>query len=92
MAMANDLPIVRKLNRERERKLRARLREKEWFVNSLHAITTIPNSPFLMGENERGWTANFEWFLKPSTVDKLFEGFYGHRPIQDEGEIDHDTF
>lgn len=40
------------------------------------AIETIPDSDFLMGDNDRGWKANIDWLVKPDKMAKLIEGGY----------------
>ncbi len=41
------------------------------------AIWTIPRTPFCLGENDRGWKANFDFLLQPTSFTKLLEGTYG---------------
>lgn len=36
----------------------------------------IARSNFLIGENDRGWKANFDWILKPANFIKIVEGGY----------------
>jgi len=36
----------------------------------------IPDSPFLLGENDRGWRADIDWFLRPDSVTRILEGKY----------------
>lgn len=43
------------------------------------AISAISRSPFLMGDNDRGWKADFDFFLQPSSFLKLIEGSYDRR-------------
>ena len=33
-------------------------------------------SPFLCGENDRGWRADFDFLLRPATIAKVLEGSY----------------
>lgn len=42
----------------------------------LEAIENVRNSPFLNGQGNRGFTATFDWFLRPSNFQKVLEGFY----------------
>lgn len=42
----------------------------------LKAIDNINNSPFLKGQNDRGWTITFDWFIKPNNFIKVLEGNY----------------
>lgn len=36
----------------------------------------IRGSPFLSGQNDRGWCATLEWFLRPDIVFRILEGQY----------------
>lgn len=59
----------------RDTQLRARL--KQFTVDDfIEAIRTIPFSPFLLGQNSRGWVIKFDWFIKPSNFQKVLEGNY----------------
>lgn len=64
-----------KLTPERRRKLLVRLRvcTIEEFTE---AILAVERSSFLRGENDRGWRANFDFLLQPSSFTKLIEGSY----------------
>lgn len=42
----------------------------------LEAIEKIKNSSFLQGKNDKGWTINFDWFVKPNNFPKVLEGNY----------------
>lgn len=79
--MARDcgLPEVKKMTSERERRLLARMRDfdiDDW----TEAIRAIRRSPFLLGDNDRGWRASFDWLLQPRSLTKLIEGQYDHKP------------
>ena len=41
------------------------------------ALRAIGNSPFLKGQNDRGWTADLDWFLKPDSLH-ILEGKYAN--------------
>lgn len=75
LASECGLPQVVKLTGERRRKAVARIREftfDEW----AQALAAIRRSRFLRGENGRGWRANFDFLLQPSSFTKLLEGYY----------------
>jgi hypothetical protein len=75
MAERHGLPLVRRLTPERSRKLSGRLRTTsvdDW----TEAISAIERSPFLRGENDRGWRADFDFLLQPASFTKLIEGSY----------------
>lgn len=80
MAQSCDLPTCR-LTDGRKAQIKTRLKDKFWRENYRPAMDAIPDRPFLLGESERGWKADFEFFLKPDTVTKILEGKYaGGKP------------
>lgn len=72
-----------KLNSQRGRMLKARLREfgEEAIIQ---AMEKVKQSPFLLGQNDRGWVITFDWFLKPNNFQKVMEGQYDERPGRTE--------
>lgn len=59
----------------RYKMLNARI--KEYGIdNILKAIENIETSPFLKGQNNKGWTITFDWFVKPNNFIKVLEGNY----------------
>lgn len=42
----------------------------------LEAIENVRRSPFLNGQSKGGFTASFDWFIKPSNFQKVLEGRY----------------
>ncbi len=77
VAERRGLAKVKQLTPQRRRKLVSRIKEAgvDGFTE---AIGTIEASPFLRGENGRGWRADFDWMLEPKNFTKLREGAYGH--------------
>jgi hypothetical protein len=70
-------PAVAKMTGDRERKLRARLKDstlEEW----QRAMDALERSAFCRGENDRGWRADFDFLLQPKSFTKLLEGAYDH--------------
>lgn len=70
-------PAIRKMTGQRERLLRARLKDStldEW----LQAMAALERSAFCRGENDRGWRADFDFLLQPKSFTKLLEGAYDH--------------
>lgn len=55
-------------------------RVKEYGIeNILKAISSIENSAFLNGQNNRSWVITFDWFIKPNNFQKVLEGNYVNR-------------
>ena len=71
-----SLPRCERLSEARRRVIRQRWKSDFWRENYLSALGLIRGSPFLRGENDRGWVANIDWFLRGETVTKLIEGAY----------------
>lgn len=64
-----------KLTPERRRKLSTFVR-RHTIDDITEAIWAVPRSPFLCGENDRGWKAGIDFILQPSSFTKLIEGTY----------------
>lgn len=70
------LPRAEKYNANRQKRANARYRENPDTECWKKAIGVIEKSNFLMGKNDRGWRANFDWLIAPGNVEKLLEGQY----------------
>jgi hypothetical protein len=72
---------VRKVDGNRAKTAAKRLKEE--FGNDLEQwrayCMRIREAPHLTGNNDRGWTANFDWVLKPDNLTKITEGNYDRR-------------
>lgn len=71
-----SLPSIRDLTSDRRRALKTRLSEPFFRDNFVEGIQRIAASSFCTGNNEREWTATFDWFLKPGSITKILEGKY----------------
>lgn len=73
-----------KSNTNRAKLINARI--KEFGIETvIKAIENIDKSDFLKGQNNRGWSATFDWFIKPNNFIKVLEGNYDDRePAKEE--------
>jgi hypothetical protein len=75
------LSPVRKIDGQRAKTAAKRL--KEDFNNDLEEwrayCMRIREAPHLTGNNDRGWTADFNWVLEPRNLTKITEGNYDRR-------------
>lgn len=79
----NDLGLgqVRRIPRESKRmKLLCALVNDYGLDAVLATIARVRNSDFLCGQGENGWTANFDWLIKPDNFLKVMEGQYNGKP------------
>jgi len=62
-----------KMTDARQASARARL-EENTIAEIREAIALVPERPFLMGTNDRGWKADIDFLLRPNSVSKIIEG------------------
>lgn len=72
------LAKISKLTPARRQKLQARIKEFPDVESWSTAFKNIERSPFLRGDNDRGWKANFDFLLQPGSFVKLIEGVYNN--------------
>lgn len=82
--LADEIGLSRAqaLTDERRTKIRQRLSECGGLTGWLEAMGKIRGSPFLKGDNDRGWKANLDFVLQRSSFTRLMEGTYDRAPTQ----------
>lgn len=66
------------ISEKRKGMIRARIREHG--VEAFREMTQrAAKSNFLKGNNDRGWTATFDWLIKPNNFQKIIEGNYNDK-------------
>lgn len=50
--------------------------DPDWAGTWQDGITRASKSSFCRGQNDRGWKARIEWFLKSDSLTKILEGDY----------------
>lgn len=82
------LSQVTQITDKRKAAMRARIANhgKEAVVKVFNLVL---NSPFLLGENNRNWRADFDWIFKPTNFVKILEGNYLKR--EDDGQTTSNT-
>lgn len=83
----NELPDaitkISTLKKDTQRYKMLSQRVSEYGENKvLEAIEKIKQSSFLQGNNNKGWTITFEWFVRPNNFVKVLEGNYADKKIQ----------
>ena len=84
------LSRVTQITDRRKAAIRARIANhgKESVVK---VFDLVLNSPFLLGENNRNWRADFDWIFKPSNFVKILEGNYLKRESNGTCKQNRDT-
>lgn len=80
MAAEVGLPEAQGLIRKRRVALKARLQECGGIAGWRIAMDRVRSSPFLRGDNDRGWRASLDFLLKPESFAKPMEGAYDPAP------------
>jgi hypothetical protein len=75
MAVTCGLSQAVKLTDPREKSTRCRI-EDYGREKIAEAMALIPSRNWLLGDNDRQWKADFEWFIRPDSIAKLLEGNY----------------
>lgn len=75
VARKHGLAVVEKLTARREKSLHARIGADLSVWDT--ALERLMASPFLLGGNDRGWRADFDFLLQEKSFTKLLEGGYG---------------
>ncbi|MGL4740722.1 MAG: phage replisome organizer N-terminal domain-containing protein [Sarcina sp.] len=70
-----NLTKIKSIKGNRLKLLNSRIKEVG-IEGVIATIESIQKSSFLRGQNERGWTISFDWFLKPNNFLKVLEGNY----------------
>jgi len=76
MASSKKLPQIQILTERRKRSLTARLAECGGLEGWQVALAKVRDSPFLTGDNDRNWRADFDFLLQQKSFTKLMEGGY----------------
>lgn len=73
------LPKCMVMSDKRRRYTTARLRDPFFSQNWKAALERMTSSTFCKGANDRGWVADFDFFIQPDSVAKIMEGKYDER-------------
>ncbi len=78
---SGNLPKVKRpLNKARAGAARARLSECSDMNEWTECVKALAAWPFGLGDNERGWKADFEYLCRVDTLDKFRDGKFSPRP------------
>lgn len=87
-ANENDLPKLLKITDKRRSAIRQRLKEKEFDFQII--LDKIRMSPFLLGDNNRGWKIHFDFVVNKNRYIEILEGKYNGRKKSERGIINKD--
>ena len=77
-SVCKNLPTVQKLTKSRKSAINARI--TDYNLSTLGDVfQKVATSNFLNGENDRNWTADFDWIMNPNNFIKILEGKYNSK-------------
>jgi len=82
LADRKGLARIQRMSEPRRRALKARLAECGGLEGWHAALEKVEASPFLVGQNDRGWRADFDFVVKEANFIKIMEGKYDQRADQ----------
>lgn len=80
---SSGFPKIRSFTAKRERSFRLRLKDSDWDWQG--ALDRAKGSDFLMGKNDRGWSMNVDFFLRPDSVTRILEGEFDNGKSKGDG-------
>ena len=84
------IPQIRSITQKRKAAILAR--EKEYGKEAIiQVINNAATSQFLNGDNNKGWTASFDWLFCKTNFPKVLEGNYRNTPARQSGTALHNS-
>ena len=75
--LRGPLPKVREFTESRRKKVKTRMAEGVTLQKFAATVRRCATTPFLVGNNDRGWQADFDWLLENDTnLTRVMEGKY----------------
>lgn len=74
--LGSILPVPRKLTKSRKAKLTRRLEDLDGLDGWKQYCLRIRGSPFLCGDNDKGWKADIDFMLSEEKMNRTLEGKY----------------
>ena len=74
--LGDILPQAKAINAKRKALIRSIWKDNPDTAFFVDLFTKVSKIPFLIGENDKGWMADFDFILRPDKVTKITEGSY----------------
>lgn len=76
-----SFPRLTRLSKKRKRAIKERLRK--YSIDDIQRVFEIAEeSDFLKGENNRNWSATFDWMMNDTNMAKILDGNYKNKNIK----------
>jgi hypothetical protein len=84
-------PKIRNVDGQRRKAVTARWRTYPDLAFFQELFKAAESSDFLKGQNDRNWTADFDWMIKPTNMCKVLEGKYNNDRMPRKGGGEHNA-
>ena len=81
------IPKIKKVTNNREKLIQARIKDYDK-ATVLEVLKKTEASNFLNGENNTGWTANFDWIFNVTNFQKILEDNYLNKNAHQQNNED----
>lgn len=78
-AICQSFPKIQKIDGARRKAVAARFKTYPDLQTFETLFRKTEASDFMRGENDRNWTADFDWIMKPTNMCKVLEGKYDNK-------------
>ena len=79
-SICTSYPSIKRIDGARRTAVSARWRTYHSLDTFRELFRIAEASPFLKGQNDRNWHADFDWMMKPTNFTKILEHKYDERP------------
>lgn len=80
--ICTSYPTLRAIEGNREKQIAARWKKYRTIDAFRELFEKAEASDFLKGDNDRGWTADFDWLIRPTNMSKVLEGKYDNDKLK----------
>lgn len=74
--ICTSLPKIKIIDGQRRKAVAARWRTYQSIEPFVDLFRKAEASTFMRGDNDKGWTADFDWIIRPTNMAKVLEGKY----------------
>jgi len=81
-AICTSYPQLRAIEGNRQKLIAGRWKKYRTLDAFRELFEKAEASDFLKGDNDRGWTADFDWLIRPTNMSKVLEGKYDNDKLK----------
>ena len=87
--ICTSYPVIRHLSEARKKAIKARFNSGYTKDDFITLFTKAQQSDFLKGNNDRKWSADFDWLIKDANMAKVLDGKYDNKEKSTESKYNY---